>query len=108
MMSMASLIATGATVRLDGAEPDKIQKIHDRAAVWRGLEKAVAEVRLLLLHQQLEALETEATRQEMTVGQLLRRLIRNGLAGLGDASVLEEPVVPSSCASHGSLPNRNY
>jgi hypothetical protein len=57
----------------------------------RGVGRAVAELTLLLPHQQLEALESAAARHEMTVGQLLRRLIRDGLAGMDDAPGPEAP-----------------
>jgi hypothetical protein len=50
-----------------------------------GREDAVVELTLLLPSQQLEALEGAASRQEVTVGQLLRRLVRDGLAAMDDA-----------------------
>jgi hypothetical protein len=62
----------------------------------RGLERAVVELTLLLPNQQLQALESAATRQEMTVGQLLRRLIRDGLAALDDGLAPEEPGSPGA------------
>jgi len=102
-MSLASLIATGTRVGLHRAEPDGIQENHSPDAVGRDLGRTVAEVTLLLPHQQLKAVESAATREEMTVGQLLRRLIRNGLVELADALVPEGPALPNSCASPGSL-----
>jgi hypothetical protein len=108
MMTLALLIATGTRVGRYQAEPDVMQEKHFPAAVGSDPGRAVAEVTLLLPHQQLKAVESAAIRVEMTVGQWLRRLIRNGLGELADAVAPEVPALPTSCASPGSLPDRSY
>src|SRR5690348_480769 len=77
-----------ARARQEGSPPG--ERMHGARATDpddrpRGLGRAVVDLTLLLPNQQLEALESAATRREMTVGQLLRRLIRDGLAGMEDA-----------------------
>jgi hypothetical protein len=74
----------------------------------RGVGSAVAELTLLLPYQQLEALESAAARHEMTVGQLLRRLVRDGLAGMGDAPAQEGPAPPSSCVLQADRPRPGH
>jgi hypothetical protein len=71
----------------------------------RGVGRAVAELTLLLPYQQLEALESAAARHEMTVGQMLRRLIRDGLAGMDDGPGPEGPALPDA-ESDGSNAGR--
>lgn len=50
----------------------------------RGLGTAVVELTLLMSNQQMEALESAATRENLTVGQLLRRLVRKSFTGTDD------------------------
>jgi hypothetical protein len=83
--------------RQEGCPPG--EPLHDARATDPddrpgGLGRAVAELTLLLPYQQLEALESAATEQEMTVGQLLRRLIRDGLAEMDDAPGARSPRPP--------------
>ena len=71
----------------DGSAPG--ERMHNAQAIDpddcpRGLGRAVVELTLLLPNQQLEALKSAANRQEMTVGQLLRHLIRDSLASLDE------------------------
>jgi hypothetical protein len=66
------------------------ERMHDARGNWpddlpSGQEEEFAELVLLLPNWQLEALERVASRRAVTMGQLLRRLIRDGLAGLDDA-----------------------
>ena len=59
-----------------GAWPDELPS---------GQEEEFAEFVLLLPNWQLEALERAASRRGLTMGQLLRRLIRDCLVALDDA-----------------------
>jgi hypothetical protein len=66
------------------------ERMHDAQGTWpddlpSGQEEESAVLVLLLPNCQLEALERAASGRGLTTGQLLRRLIRDCLAGLDDA-----------------------
>jgi hypothetical protein len=66
------------------------ERMHDAHGTWpddlpSGQEEVFAELVLLLPNGQLEALVRAASGRGLTTGQLLRRLIRDGLVGLDDA-----------------------
>ncbi len=58
-----------------------------------GRGEAFGELTLLLPNNQMEMLETAASRRGLTVGQLLRRLIRNCLEGRDDARLQGAPAI---------------
>ncbi len=94
-----AVVQRSARAQHDGSPPE--ERMHDAQAAGpadgpRRVGSAVVELMLLLPYQQLDALESAAIRQEMTVGQLLRRLIRDGLAGMDDAQTPEDPTLPDA------------
>lgn len=87
------------------------ERMHDAHGNWPDdlpseQEEEFAELVLLLPNGQLEALERAASRRGLTMGQLLRRLIRDGLAGLDDApgGLAKEPGLHERGRQHRVFP----